>query len=595
MYKYNNIMGGGLMSIASSGTNDLFLTGSPQITLFKIVYRRHTNFSKESVVVPINNMNFDNTVDILIPKNGDLVGEMYLQMQLPTTSFSREVASYAVPGTVIGDNTYNFNNIILPFMQLNMSAYRIAYADSQAINLYNQPLTMINDVLNVFNTYINSQTLILNYNTLLNNSFALSNQYFLDSNNSNIYSIITNIIANISQYPTCASIMVKIENALNISKQVQDFYFKLQLDEYNNYYDNINPNAKFAWVKKLGHVMIDYIDVSIGGEKIDRQYGDWLNVWHELAGHMNQEQIYDKMIGNVPSLYTYNRDIKPSYTLTIPLQFWFCRNSGLYIPLIALQYNDLIVSIKLKTIENCGYIEFGQNDELFSLSDMWADSGFVINSSLLVDYVYLDYLERKRFAQSQHEYLINRVQTLQYDDITDAKTMITLDFRSPCKEIIWMTQKEAYINNNLPYTRTLATNYSVSGRTGLGNTTLTAELLFNGYHRFKKNSGDYFNYVLPYCRHSNTPSDGINLYSFGLFPEEDQPSGSCNFTRIDAPNLILEFDPATFYYKLSDIDPSIEPDSITDLTEQTSIRLTIFAISYNILRIIGGMGALAYY
>jgi hypothetical protein len=137
-------------------------------------------------------------------------------------------------------------------------------------------------------------------------------------------------------------------------------------------------------------------------------------------------------------------------------------------------------------------------------------------------------------------------------------------------------------------------NYSIN-KTGTGQSIDNASLLLNGYELAPKELGNYYNYVIPWARHSNTPSDGIYVYSFSAFPEEHQPSSTCNFSKLDSPVLSFYVNNSMFTYKLSDIDPNITAGSPSDLTLDTSVRIRIFAITYNILRIIGGMGALAYY
>ena len=506
-------MTAGLINIISVGANDLYLTGAPQITLFKIVYRRYTNFSKESVSIPINNLQFGTSVDIPIPKNADLLGELYIQIQLPSVNFTKEQLFIENPvSNVLYPNAFADYQTILNFMVYNTSGYRTALSDVKAIGV--SPTLMITDIINSFGTFdteLYDTTLNTYYSNYIENKIYTYD--FLNPILSNILTISNNILADIYNNVngwTNEKILARITSAIQTSTQVQQYFFNNTLITSNANSENTTPNAKFAWVDRLAHTIIDYVDVYIGGEKIERTYGDWINIWYELTGNKEQIQLYNKMIGNIKALTTFDRNMKPSYLITCPLSFWFCRNVGLSLPLIALQYHDVKISLKLKELQDCAYVEYSDSSNNVNLQDIWDDNGYMLNANLLADYVYLDVIERKRFAVSAHEYLIERVQDMVFDNITDNTISVDLDFRSPCKEIIWVVQKLAYIDNSLNYNKSMWNNYGVNPD-GTGNPILDAQLSFNGYQRFNssgsKVAGSYFNYVQPYSSHSNTPSN----------------------------------------------------------------------------------------
>lgn len=287
------------------------------------------------------------------------------------------------------------------------------------------------------------------------------------------------------------------------------------------------------------------------------------------------------MIGNIRELISYDRCEKPDYTLYIPLQFWFNRFSGLSLPIIALQYFDVTLSVKLKKFQDCAYIEKIDNLSSINLDDLFYNNQFSIEASLLVDYIFLDRAERKRFAQSSHEYLIDQVQYLKIQDIDTNYVQVKLDFLHPCKEIIWILQKDSFIDNFNGHLKSRWDNYTYN----LDNHGLSIEacsLDFNGYSRFEKFNGSFFNYLQPYEHHSNTPADGVYVYSFSLRPEEQQPTGSCNFSRISKVILNLWIDPRMFL----DCDEYI-------LSKKT-VTLWVFAINHNLFRIINGIGAVVY-
>jgi hypothetical protein len=612
-------MGGGLINIVTYGANDLYLTGSPQITFFKVVYRRYTNFSTESVSISLGNINFDEEINVPFPKIGDLFNNTYLQLEIPEihllktdttadlTNSELTFLNSALPIPLTNEQIAIVNDYktILAFLTLNCQAYRVAMANK---NIQNQSVeTYVTSILTAGQFIGNTET---NYINALNRAIAYeksignkSNDFILTYQTSDINYILNSniVIPNAYSSYTIQQVTAFVTNAINISVRVKKYYFD-KVKQYSNLQkESLSLYAKFAWVHKLGNAIIDRIDVNIGGERIDRHYSDWINIWHELTGHIEQNELYDKLMGNIKELTTFDRHEKPAYTLTIPLSFWFCRKAGLSFPIIALQYSTISLTIKLKKIDECAYVEKlptvdNNGDQLnliqLSLSDIWDNKGYVLNGNLLVDYVYLDSLERKRFAQSAHEYLIETSQRLTINNTSDNKQNINLDFLGPCKEMIWIAQKTAYLEGNQTQ-RKLPFVYSINPN-GKNNPLISAQLLLNGYVRidaFKKN---YFNYLQPYVHHTKTPADGINLYSFALFPEEHQPSSACNFSRIANAVFMLTFNKSLFSYNSSDINPWIVPNSNEDQTESTTINLTIYASRYDVVRFIGGMGGFAY-
>jgi hypothetical protein len=642
-------MAGGLINIISYGANDLYLTGTPEITFFKMIFRRHTNFSKESIGININNINFNEKIEIVIPKTGDLLQELYLNIQIPSISILKTQVGITTDQTIQNNalNDYNealadYNNIV-NFMNINTQAYITAYNDNKTLNL--PCIVMINDIINVFSNFSSSPSVvgkyknILNaeYNTLINQNENLNiNKYvWLLPQFSDISYIINNINTDITSNTnlwTNATILQTLTNAINTSIKVQEYFYKKQLLLYDKYNDISSQYVKFAWNEKLGYNIIDSIDLMIGGEKIDTHTGQWLEILDQQSGNFYQEKTKNIMIGNVPQLTTFDRTPKPSYTLNIPLQFFFCKNTGLTLPLIALKYNNVSLVVNLKRFEDCAYYERNPNvsyENVISLTDIWEDQGYLLNGTLYADYIYLDALERKRFAQTAHEYLINRTQILTYKNITSTQNTLLLDyFQNPAKEIIWTVQKQAYIDNYTSYYKSRWNDYTLFNNKGC--TINNAKILFNGYTRIDKINGSYYNLVQHYQHHTNSVNEGIYNYSFSLHPEETQPSGSCNFTRISNITMEISLNPLCFYYNRSDIDMTInkiqeqqtqypavwkyysEPidvdnidindgtndntidDTQLDSFRQTKVIVTFYLNTISILRIAGGFGSLAF-
>jgi len=420
-------MGGGLLQLVAYGAQDVYLTGNPQITFFKVVYRRHTNFSIESIAQTFNgNFDFGSRVTCQISRNGDLIHTMLLEVELP-----------------------------------------------------------------------------------------------------------------------------KIDNIPS----------NLTTDKVNRY------------VNYLGLRLLKSIELEIGGQRIDKQYSHWMYIWNELSLPESKKEGYQEMIGADSDLISFEKN-----KIFIPLEFWFCRNIGLALPLIALQYHEVKVNIEIESLNNCTY-----NGTSYTW-DSDSDHTNVVqieNATLWCDYIFLDTDERKRFAQLSHEYLIEQIQLNENSINNTGDQNITIIMNHPVKELIWSVSGSSFNNNqwynytvdlidSSNFTSNLNNNSNIYGIDPVGGNCIeSAVLQLNGNDRFAKRDGGYFSLVQPYQHHTNIPSNsGINVYSFSLKPEEHQPSGTLNMSRIDTAKLIIK-------------------------SNQTG-TLRVWGVNYNVLRILSGMGGLAY-
>jgi len=423
------------------------------------------------------------------------------------------------------------------------------------------------------------------------------------------------------------------------------------------------------WLDFPGEQLISQVEVEIGGQKIDRQYGDWMHIWNQLTMSSEQQRGYFKMVGNTTQLTFITdpnfegvdgpcvdagvrqvcapRNALPETTLYVPLQFWFCTNPGLALPLIALQYHEVKINLDLRPIDEC----------LWAVTDLTnggvgktAYSNSLVAASLYVDYIFLDTDERRRMAQNPHEYLITQLQFTGDESVGSSSNKIKLNFNHPVKELIWVVQPDANVDycsslvksedlfNALgaqPFNYTdaidalpnalhafgavdgIASNQYLddsgffvdqfadqvqttgalhgttaglmSGVSDAGtfvlaessldmhcwgqNPVVTAKLQLNGQDRFSEREGTYFSLVQPKEAHTRSPDEGINVYSFALRPEEHQPSGTCNFSRLDNATLQLVLSGAT-----------------VGSTKTAKVR--VYATNYNVLRIMSGMGGL---
>lgn len=316
-------MGGGLMQLVAYGAQDVYLTGNPQITFWKVTYRRYTNFAMESIEQTFNGQaDFGRRVTCTISRNGDLAYRTYLQVTLPEIN------------QAMGNNQTN------PKGEANDGVYA-------------------------------------------------------------------------------------------------------------------------RWLDFPGEQLVSQVEVEIGGQRIDRQYGDWMHIWQQLTLTAEQQRGYYKMVGNTtqltfitdPSFAAVDgpcsvdaprqvcapRNALPETTLYVPFQFWYCRNPGLALPLIALQYHEVRINLDLRPIDECLWAVSSLHCEKLGSTSPRVRAAYnqsLVAASLYVDYVFLDTDERRRMAQNPHEYLIEQVQFTGDESVGSSSNKIKLNFNHPCKELI---------------------------------------------------------------------------------------------------------------------------------------------------------------
>lgn len=578
-------MTGGLLQVASFGSQDIFLTGHPQITLFKSVFRRHTNFSSESIEVNFDDYpEFGKTSHVKLPLAGDLISKIYLKIVLPQLNFQRVHTTNSQLLTDFETAQTNYY-IIQDYAEVMLACYRLAIEDYEAENVSTSGT--IQETIEEY--FVNGN----GFSDEINDYNSLTHTY--NTNETNLRIIGSDYESGENSELSKEFIKGDIDRAIYKIKQELDDYYYIMLEKERLYNDDINENVKIAWVDRIGHAIIDYIDLSIGGNKIDRHYGEWLTILYELTENNFKENVYKKLIGHVSELITFDRTIKPEYTVYIPLQFWFCRNYGLALPILALQYHDVTIDVKLREFKDLVYLGQDEvilyNEEEFSLDELTEEEGLEIQMSILVDYIFLDSPERRKFATSSHEYLIEQVHTIEFTDQTNSNFVYDLDFFHPCKEFIWTVHKKTFRENNNGYTKT---HFDKFGNTKITETTTnlytdvitSTEIVktnpikqsfidFNGHNRVPAMDGSYFNYVIPYSCHSRSPSDGINVYNFSLHPEEHQPSGQVNMSLISSARIGIELEPTFF-------------------DDTTYYDMRFYGVQMNILRFMGGLAGLAY-
>ena len=301
------------------------------------------------------------------------------------------------------------------------------------------------------------------------------------------------------------------------------------------------------------HNLVESVEVEIGGQKIDKHYAAWLQIWAELSN----AHFGPKDDDSAPVASGYGKAVGSSLakdktqTLYCPLVFWFNRNPGLALPLIALQYHEVKFNFQFAAVT------------ALALGTAAGQVPVVNSIKMYVDYIYLDTEERRRFAQQSHEYLIDQVQytgAVAKSGAAGTSQSLRLDFNHPCKELVWVLRAS---NSH----QTAFAEQSGSTKPG------SALLQLNGHDRFAKRPMNYFTRMQTMQHHTNVPAgDRVACYSFGLRPEDHQPSGTCNFSRIDNATLQLK----------------------DDVNAAANNEYQVYATNYNVLRIMSGMGGLAY-
>jgi len=339
--------------------------------------------------------------------------------------------------------------------------------------------------------------------------------------------------------------------------------------------DPANPTN--FWVNDIGYALIRDISVEIGEKEIDKHTGEWLNIWGELTVPKNQRDGYNEMVGHwnvyppagIP-------DASSTLNLTIPLRFWFCNTIGAALPLIALQAHPVRLIMHLRPFQ-----------ELWWSADICSNPATpcptiapvsISRFQMFGDYIYLDVDERRKFAAADHEYLIDQLQMSPIQSIAAgiAQLSVPLYFNHCCKEFIWVIQESRMKAAREWFNYSSTYQYSDCAPGAVDQDLLsTAILRLDGYDRFYVRNAPYFRLTQPYQRHTNVPTPPvyIYLYSFSLKPEEEQPSGSLNCSKIDDIVMGLTFNP-------NEVDQ--------DRTVQ------FYATNYNVLRIVGGLGGLAF-
>ena len=622
-----------------------------------------------------NSPEFNTTSYVNIPKNtGDLLSKSILRIKLPKIDFS-----------YINQNINKLNDSSLSTYDNKISLTYYGYF----LNFFNKLKNIIRtfffkyDALNTSFTYINDlEKYILDYfNIYQFSQFFLSINYFFNtdissiSNNVDKYDI--GLYTNASLFKIVNNNLIYIYGQFNNQMLSYDgFKFAVNknieiLEELNGtlyelLYSDItfNENIKFCWVNKIAIYLFNSIEFYVGSNKIYSLSDTYINNYAEL--YYRNKELYDKMVGNNDYVNNFSNSIDET-VLYLPIPFWNLSNYGLSFPLIALQFNSLQIRINTKKFLDCIRINYDKSLFDDNINNVIIDllvNNFKnvmdgkIDITLLLEYVYLDNIERRKFARSAHEYLIEQVQEIEFNKITSTNNTIQLDVFHCCKDMFWFAQKNpsrsdifsdnpnvfTYIYRRdkitLPqemqdyfeYVRMINSPYILFN----ANTYLNGLFVTTHNHNNSKSSDEflfivdyisnkfayasenerfnliiresyfslnsiqligenysYFNFLQPYNYYNANPQLGLNVYSFSLKPTEFQPSGACNMSRISFIALKLKINNRQtlnqFESEFQTLNVNLNaPESVDEYKLIFQIR------NYNVLRLIGGIGATAY-
>jgi hypothetical protein len=365
----------------------------------------------------------------------------------------------------------------------------------------------------------------------------------------------------------------KIKFILNKNKEsfdmLQDCVLKIILPQI----ECIPNTGEINWIEKVGHAIIKKITLKIGEREICSHSGEYFEIYNQLNMQNEKLETYYNMIGsNVLLLNKTNKTIP--YALYIPLIFWFNKDIGLSLPLCAINQN-ISVDVELQRLDKL--IHKYNEDHKFQIV-----SGQQLKVDMLCKYYKLSNIERNRFATINHKYLIEQVQEIEHTILnvsSNADFSIPLTgLKFPVKEIIWTIQPDDYtndINNFRLHTNKQPdynTPFNYSHLSSFSGKNFASSFSFNihGNSYFENIEPQVFNLYLPYKYHSRAPEEGIFVYPFSEKPNEYQPSGCINFSRISSNDSTLKV-------RFNNL--------VNEITGRKVVKVKIYAINYNIFNI----------
>lgn len=500
-------MAGGIIQLAAYGVEDLYLTGDPQITFFKALYRRHTNFAFESIPQYFTSKpDFGRTVSCTISRAGDLIGQTHIYVEIPS------IPKFLDPVTGREDPTKLF-----------------AWAR-------NLGFVLIRDV----DVEIGGRKIDKHYGEWLYiwSQLAENNQKAMDKMIGNVPELyqLTN---GKSSYQLCIPLQFWFCRHSGLALPLvalaaSDVRINVSFRSFSECSVRVPTHSIPIIEDIVPFERGDYIEQTIDGQTIRGYYVGYDYLQRRLYyNRLGNASFQSQEILNTSDLNSNNQSqINNSFRI-------YCTNGDRF------------------------YVTPQPNTREYIESIDWITDIQITNAYLLVDYIFLDEEERRRFTTNVQEYLIEQLQFTQKLNVTSSSIKIPLPFKHSCKEFYWVVHQESItstnFNNRFGYSLGTDANIHLNGK-GIGN---------------MKNSS-YYTHYQPYVHHSHSPTRklGINSYSFALYPENHQPSSTVNMSLIDQAFLQLKFN--------------------SNVSNKNPLSIKIYALNYNILRITCGMGGISF-
>lgn len=342
--------------------------------------------------------------------------------------------------------------------------------------------------------------------------------------------------------------------------------------------DPDNPCFSSSWINSIGHALIEYVTIEIGGVEIAREYGVWMEIWDEISVSDDTQYGLFDMIGK-HEYFNSTMQTGP-LELHIPLGFWFTRNPGLSLPIVAIQHHEVRIGLSVRNFEQLWCSSNGQLGPIAPNTPGGCGQGstnsiHILEAYLYVETYFLDDAERRAFAQGRHSYLIEQVQ-IETMGLSRNQTayQVPLHFTNLVKEVIWVIKHDTTCVSGIPENGNEFFNFSDRTVSDPGipeDPMLTAKFQMEGNDIMDLRTNKYFREVVPYLYHTRVPRNFIYVYSFCHYPENWVPSGTINLSRIDSFVLHMNVK-----------------------QNLPAAQFMVFAVNYNILRIEGGMAGVIY-
>jgi len=686
-------MAGGLLQLVTSGKQDVYLTIDPEITFFKKIFRRHTNFSTElKQIFPEQQALFSEEVTFILNNIGDAVHRCYIQVDLPNISFSD---SNVTNTTYLDTKSTELNRIQLDINRWSSLYTNLKnYVDIETV-LYRK-LKVLLDTENI--TISNLKDQVYRFN----NEYKLQKELYKNKVEESVF-----VLIDISGYIIGINKLIgSIDSATfitvnTINTQIDSFYnsmveylkyYHINWQEAQDKYDlkSKTNNVSFNWANDLGHNYFEWFNLEIGGIEINKYYNDWLHISQKHRLRLDYVPNYNELIGNVPLLNSFNSDTKGNRKILIPLIFWFCKDAGSSLPLVSMQYQTVSINAKINELKkivcfqnweqmfnelliykqvyeshinsnliydkyyididsknityNCLYM----NDELLSLlfpslsagerTTILTDFGYfsstygenimdtnnwigfmnniknpsystiapkvasyypyidynilssqvpLPNLSLIVESIFMDDVERGKFASSKLEYIVENTNDDIYDVVNVELFNCELSFTKPAKELYWYIQPKIFLEGLSEWGQNTSFIFEPSSYYA-NEIVQTQSILLNQLDILNdKNDNNYYWHMLPYKYLNSAQPKGVYYHTFSLYPEETQPSGTANLTQIKGKQfkLLLNRDFLAEYF---DNTPNyLNPN-------ENNLLLKFICKSYNLFIVEKGQGKLLF-